>query len=473
MTVAETTTQVHQDAPHRRVRFGLRLRVTIAFGLVSLVVVLAFSFTTYFLAQRYLVQQRERSATRQAFLDARLVRDAILASSADPNEALNLLELSPRSQAVFSRDGQWFGEGVAIGPDTLPPEFVAVVARGSAAHQRVELLGERRLLVGVPVPAVDGIYVEAFSLAELSATLRVIRNVLLVGTILTPLAMGALGLWASERVLRPVGAVSDAAAQIAGGDLGARLEPQADPDLERMADSFNQMVEALAERMERDARFASDVSHELRSPLTTLAAAASVLDARRDDLPERGRQAVDLVAHEITRFRSLVEDLLELSRLQAGADALQPEPVRLGELVLHVVARTADESVVVDIDPELDAVLTVTDKRRIERILVNLVQNAHEHAGGAVRVGAARTASLVRLAVEDAGPGVRAEDREAIFARFARGRRAGSRGDSLGSGLGLALVAEHVRLLGGRVWVEDRAPLPGTRFVVEFPVELE
>ena len=103
-------------------------------------------------------------------------------------------------------------------------------------------------------------------------------------SLLTPLAAGLLGLWASRLVLRPVGEVSTAAAQIAGGDLSARLDVSADPDLRSVSESFNSMVDALTDRMERDQRFAGDVSHELRSPLTTLSTAASVLDSKRDEL---------------------------------------------------------------------------------------------------------------------------------------------------------------------------------------------
>jgi signal transduction histidine kinase len=221
--------------------------------------------------------------------------------------------------------------------------------------------------------------------------------------------------------------------------------------------------------MERDARFAGDVSHELRSPLTTLATAASVLNARRDELTPRMRQAADLIVAEIDRFRDLVIALLELNRLQAGADAVRLEPVRIAEMVLHVVVNSSSDDVVVEIDPDLDAEPLMLDKRRVERILANLLNNAREHAGGAVAVTVERKGTLVHFAVEDAGPGISIEDRELVFQRFARGRRSGSRGDTFGSGLGLALVNEHVRLLNGQVWVEDRLPAPGCRFVVEFP----
>jgi len=446
------------------------VRVTVAFALLSLVVVSVLSVVSFVLAQRYLIQQRERSATRQAFLNARLVRDSLIDPSAAPADALALLELSPRSTAAFVRDGRWYGETDVIDRATLPVRFQDLVTAGNVVHQRIVLVGERRFLVGIPLAAADGVYFEAFSLKELTDTLDALRSALVVGVVLTPLAAGLLGLWASRLVLRPVGEVSTAAAEIAGGNLGARLEVSADPDLRSVSESFNAMVDALTDRMERDQRFAGDVSHELRSPLTTLSTAASVLDSKREELSPRTRRAADLVVAEIARFQELVEALLELNRMQAGAETAQPEDARLGELVLHAVARSRARDVAVRIAPDVDAAPVVLDKRRVERIIVNLLDNAQEHGDGQIRLVVERVPpDTVRIAVEDEGTGITPEDRERIFERFARGRRAGSRGDSLGSGLGLALVAEHVRLLRGRVWVEDRDGLPGARFVVELP----
>jgi two-component system sensor histidine kinase MtrB len=457
------------DASPALRRWGLRVRATFAFAILSLVVVSTLSIVTYIVAERYLLQQRERSATRQAFLNARLVRDLLVDPAEQPGEALSLLELTPRSQAAFVREGTWYGQTDVIGAGTLPAELGRIVGSGNAAHQRVDLAGERRLLVGIPLPAADGVYFELFSFRELTDTLAALRTALVVGIVLTPLAAGLLGLWASRLVLRPVGDVSTAAARIAGGDLDARLEVWPDPDLQRVSESFNSMVEALTDRIERDQRFAGDVSHELRSPLTTLATAASVLRSRREELTERTRHAADLVVDEIERFEELVEALLELSRMQAGADSVRAEDTQIGELILHAVARSRARDVAVRIAPDVDTAPVVVERRRVERVIVNLLDNAQEHGGGHIRLVAERLPGRVRIAVEDEGPGIQPEDRRRIFERFARGRRAGSRGDSLGSGLGLALVAEHVRLLQGRVWVEDRLPDPGARFVFELP----
>jgi signal transduction histidine kinase len=440
----------------------------IAFVVGGLVLTAGLAVATYVLSQRYLLGQRERSATRQAFLDARLVRDTLSGDAQDPAAALDRLELSPRSQAAFARRGQWFATSVAVGPKSLPPHLRGIVDSGHAVHQRVTVLGEPRLVVGVPLRSVDGAYYEVFDLGELRKTLSVIRNSLIAAAGVTVVGAALLGFWASRRVLRPLRGVNAAAARIAAGDFSARLAVQGDPDLDSVTVSFNTMVDALEQRIERDARFVSDVSHELRSPLTTLAAAAEVLQARMDAVPERSRAALELVVDEIQRFHLVVEELLELSRTQAGADPIHPEPVFLGELVLHVATRYAGRPFAIEVEPVVAEHALLLDKRRVERVLVNLLENARAHGGGPVLLHAVRRDDMVRLEVDDAGAGVPLEERDLIFERFARGRRAGSRGDDSGSGLGLALVAEHVRLHGGSVWVEDR-PGGGARFVVELP----
>ena len=440
-----------------------------AFVIGGLAVIAVLSVVTYFLAQRYLLDQRERSATRQAFLDARFVRDRLEEPASDPAHVLGLLLLSEGSDAAFTDRARWTATSTALRAGDVPAELRKVVAAGNAAHQRVDLHGDPSLVVGVPLAAADGEYYEALPMKELESTLGVVRNSLLAAAALVALAAALLGRWAARRVLRPLITVSAAAGRIAGGDFAARLEPQADPDLDRVATSFNSMADALRLRIERDARFVSDATHELRSPLTTLAAAADVLRARASELPSRARSALELVVAEIDRLREMVEELLELSRAEAGADPLRLEPVHVGELTLRVATRIGGHAFIIDLAPDLDEHALLVDKRRVERILVNLIDNAESHGRGLVAVQACRSNRVVRISVDDGGPGVAPGDRQMIFERFARGAKSGSRGTEGGSGLGLALVAEHVRMHGGRVWVEDVPTGQGARFIVELP----
>ena len=156
---------------------------------------------------------------------------------------------------------------------------------------------------------------------------------------MTVLLAGVLGWWTSRRLLRPLSRVATAAGEIATGGLDARMPPENDPDLARLAGSFNDMADAVQARIEREARFASDVSHELRSPITALTAAVEVLDGRRTDLPERSQQALDVVVSQVRRFDHMVMDLLELSRIDAGSAELHREEVQLRELVPRIAQR--------------------------------------------------------------------------------------------------------------------------------------
>jgi signal transduction histidine kinase len=236
-----------------------------------------------------------------------------------------------------------------------------------------------------------------------------------------------------------------------------------------MAASFNQMTEALLVRIRRDARFASDVSHELRSPLTTLAAALEVMSSRRDEMPARARTGLDLLSGEIGRFERLVENLLEMSRIDAGVEELVAEDVVIGQFVLEAVRSGAGPDPPVELQDGAGESVVWADKRRLERVLANLVDNAERHGGGVVRLVVEREGGWAGFAVEDRGPGVPDAERDKVFDRFFRGRAGGMRGAGEGSGLGLSLVREHVGLHGGRVWVEDREG-GGARFVVRLPV---
>ena len=456
-------------AGRSRHRIGLRTRVTAAFALGSLLLAAGLAILTYELARGYLVRQRERSLLSQTYANARLVKNSLRTPAPDIPRLLGSVELPAGSNPLLLRRGTWFGASVAVGPDSIPLALRETIAGGEAARQRFTLQGVPQLAVGIPLPAVEGAYFEVFPLIELDRTMAVLRNSLAAAAVATIVAGAVVGRWVTRRVLAPVAEVSAAAAAVAGGRLDVRLDEDGDPDLTGMAVSFNRMTDALQARIQRDARFASDVSHELRSPLTTLAAALQVVVARQDEMPERARRGLDLLSGEVARFERLVGDLLEISRIDAGIEDLVFEDVSLGEFVLHAVRSPGTGVVPVEIEADVGHAVVRADKRRLERVVANLLDNARRHGGGVTRVSVERSDGWVRVAVEDSGAGVPLGERERIFERFARGEVAGRRDESDGTGLGLSLVREHVRLHGGRVWVED-APAGGARFVVQLPV---
>lgn len=471
-------------APERQRRLGLRARVTTAFALGTLALALILSLLTYTLSSTYLIRQREASAQRQAFVNARLVQSGLRSDTSVP-QLLDSLETPATSKSVLSHRGRWFASSpLVVGRDELPAQLRERVSGGTAARQRFRLEGTPNLAVGVPLPGVRASYFEVFSLAELDRTLHVLAAALLAGAAVTVLLGVGFGRWVSGQALRPLADVSRAARSISKGRLDTRLDSAQDSDLSVLSASFNAMADALEQRIERDARFASDVSHELRSPLTTLATAVALLHERRGELPQPVRDTVELLRLEVDRFQRMVLDLLEISRLDAGVAELILEEVRPAELVRRAVGavqattaakldddRTERAAIEVHVDDGAAELVIQADKRRLERVVANLVHNAELHGGGLAGISVARAGDRVRVLVDDAGPGVAPAYRGRIFERFSRApATAGARRDGGGVGLGLALVAEHVRVHGGRVWVEER-PGGGARFVVELPTE--
>ena len=453
-------------------RLGLRARITLAFAVGALLLSALLAATTWALTRENLLNQREDSATVVVYQNAEIVQQRVR-----DTDAQTLLGSLPRRSAPSRSSTTDDEDYIALTPGVRAGRAARrscakAVVDGQPSRMRYRIDGEMQLAVGIPIPSEQVAYFEIVSLQDVEDTLDALAVSLFGASLVTTLAGAAFGWWASRRALRPLSGVSSAATALAAGRLDTRLEPSDDPDLRSITSSFNDMAQALQDRIERDARFASDVSHELRSPLMTLAASVEVMDNQRDDLPERARAALDLMVGDIDRFQQLVEDLLEISRFDAGVVRLELEEVHLAELVMQAVSHSTDADVPVELDAELAGVVVQADKRRIVRVIANLIDNAAKYGGGATSVSLRKVDHGVQIAVEDRGEGVPEEDRDLIFNRFNRGTVAGRRGSSEGVGLGLALVNEHVNLHGGRVWVEDRADgQEGARFVVELPVE--
>lgn len=454
-----------------RQRLGLRARITLAFAVGALLLSALLAGTTWALTRENLLNQREDSATVLVYQNAGTVQQQV-SPDTDTLELLSNLSTPLGARPILYYQGDYTSRSTEFGRDALPASLRDTVVGGQPARMRFAVRGEMQLGVGIPIPSADAAYFEIISLDDIESTLEALGVSLVGASLLTTLAGATLGWWASRRALRPLTGVSTAAMALAAGRLDTRLEASEDPDLRPISASFNDMAQALQDRIERDARFASDVSHELRSPLMTLAASIEVMDNQRADMPERAQAALDLMVGDIDRFQQLVEDLLEVSRFDAGVVRLELEEVHLAELVMQAVSHASDTDVPVEVDAELAGIVVQADKRRIVRVIANLLDNATKYGGGASSVSLRQAEDGVQIAVEDHGAGVPDEDREMVFERFNRGSAAGRRGSSDGVGLGLALVAEHVNLHGGRVWVEGRRDgEAGARFVFHLPVE--
>lgn len=447
---------------------GLRARTATAFALLALVLSASLSIVTYQLTRQYLFDQRSSLAVRQASTNALVAKGIVAAGGADADLG-ELLRSASNARALLKTDDQWYSAVVELGEAAVPAEMVEAVAGGDAVRQRVVLNEVPYLVVGLPLPGLDVDYFEFVSLSELQRTLGVLGVVLFVAASITTVIGALVGWRVSRRVLRPLVDVGSVAEAMADGDLSRRLDVHHDPDLQPMADSFNEMAEALEQRIARELRFTADVSHELRTPLTAMASAVSL--ARRGGLSGRSEFAVEVLEEQVAHLQRLTLELLEISRIDAGVAELRLEPTDVVSLVERSLAgHGLDRSVLssrLGPDP-----VHVLDPVRFERIVANLLENAARYGGGATSVELLRADADLVLVVDDAGPGIPLDERVAVFGRFHRGTSAQPTELPKGTGLGLSLVDEHARLHGGHVSIEE-SPRGGARFVVTIPASNE
>lgn len=223
--------------------------------------------------------------------------------------------------------------------------------------------------------------------------------------------------------------------------------------------------------MAADARFAGDVSHELRTPLMTMMNSMQLIQNHHAELPGSVREPLELLGDDLDRFRQLVVDLLEISR-DDGGDQGSRELVRIGDLV-RAAADAAAGREITEVAPDAADLTMEADKRRLERVIANLVDNAEQHAGGCKGVLVQAGGKGVVIYVDDAGPGVPEADRDRIFERFGRGSTTPDTPPNphrTGTGLGLAIVARHVEWHHGTIQAQSR-PEGGARFTIDLPAK--
>ncbi|MFI7068413.1 ATP-binding protein [Kribbella sp. NPDC050124] len=444
---------------HRWSRLGLRGRVTSSFALLAFGLSALLSIMVWLVVSSYLIGQRQDTAVRQAQVNVIALQRSL---QNNPDRVPDILGDLPHDESttiLLHRADRWYSTALVASPDRLPAELIELVGSGTAATQRLVIDEEPVLAVGEPMDG--GAYFELFPLAELDQALRAMSVALPVGALITTLLGAGLGRAAARQALAPLTVFNRVAGAIARGDRSARLDSDGDPDLAELAQSFNETAAALQRRLEADARFTADVAHELRTPVTTMLNSLDLLADYREQMPAGAHEPLELLTVDLHRFQHMVKDLLEMSRAEDRTDNLVLEPTAVGELVSRAADRAAGRTVTF-VSPGAEDVTLDVDRRRMVQVIANLVHNAEVHGGGLDRVSVEPYAAGVRIFVDDSGPGVPAERRERIFERFARGT--GNPTD--GAGLGLAIVARHVRLHQGRVWVEDR-PGAGARFVVE------
>ncbi len=461
---------------------GLRSRLLVAFVLVTVLGAAVAAWSSAGSASAALVTSAEHRLTEAVTGQVAAVAPGL--THPPDQDALEQLRAAVGPNTLVTYEDLRSADGVV--PGLITDSLRAAVRTGNRmVTQRIIADGEPWLVMGTPlvITAPDGARtpsgIEVYAARDLSGVEReidgMVRSAVVTAALALPLAV-LLALLAAGSVLRPVRDLRDTARRLATGDLGARSNPRGADEMADLTATVNEMAESLQasmaalRRMQADARrFAADVSHELRTPLSTLTAVVEVLAMSADGMEPEARESARLAIIETRRLVTLVEDLMEVSRFDAGTARLRVEDVDVTGAVRDCLrARSWSDLVEVTAPGELLARL---DRRRVDVIVANLVGNALRHGERPVRVVVSASGGQVLIEVTDSGPGVPDHVLPHVFDRFYKADAARTR--TPGSGLGLAIAVENARLHGGDVEAGNRVDARGARFVVRLPQEAE
>ncbi len=473
---------------HRRWRSSLRIRVVSTTLVVSAIVV---SLLGFFLMQQItanFLRKAESEAYTQAGDGLTFAQSLPAAANAPGPSSAEQFMQSVVNSLKSSNQNPADEYGVAVGLPPAAPVYWSyaynnlatgdlppkVVSQVTASRPTQPVFDFARMPYPKGGPETTGLLYAAqfgseyqlyyfFPLTQLQAELGVVlRTLALVGIALVFLLAGIAWLL-TQWVVVPVARAARGARQLSTGKLDERLAVRGNDEVAALSTSFNEMAASLQEKMgeledlsQVQRQFVSDVSHELRTPLTTIRMAADLLFEAREQLEPQSRRSAELLHSQLGRFESLLVDLLEISRYDANAATLDAELVDVCDLVRNSadVAQQLAERRGSRIEFRLpaDPCIAEIDRRRVERILRNLLVNAVEHGEGRdVVVTSAADRGAVAIAVRDHGVGLCPGEEHLVFDRFWRADPARARTTG-GTGLGLAIALEDARLHGG--WLE-------------------
>jgi two-component system, OmpR family, sensor histidine kinase MtrB len=506
--IRRTVEQVRQLGMELAIAWGavwrrsLQLRVVISTLALSTAVVLVLGFVIQTQIAGNILQAKLDDAQNQIESGAALLEREL--ASVDPNregaqgELNNALDRLTNSsdasgspaagafRAVLTTTAIGTNSSVSAGPlEDVPTDLRQSVADGARAvrYGTVDSQGVDvpALMIGQPVRTANGDleFYLLFPLDSEQRTLGLVQSTLIVGGLVLLLLLAGIASIITRQVVRPVRRAAEIAERFADGHLDERLPVQGEDELARLGESYNEMAGSIQEQIRQleefgalQRRFTSDVSHELRTPLTTVRMAADVLYASRDELLPALRRSSELLVTELDRFESLLGDLLEISRLDAGVADLGAERTDMHTVVMRAVEHVrglADETGT-PLELELPTgIYADVDPRRVERIVRNLVANAIDHSEAKpVRVVLAADEHAVAVLVRDHGVGLRPGEASLVFNRFWRAEESRARRTG-GTGLGLSIAVEDARLHGGwlQAWGE---PGNGAVFRLTLPL---
>ncbi|MGI5248438.1 ATP-binding protein [Actinacidiphila glaucinigra] len=473
---------------------GLRSRLVVAFVLVTMAGALSTGAVTFREARTGVLQQSQDTVIRQfrAGVNDLAVNTPLRPDQSDLEVAVNHVLRANQSQGwrVLATYGNLRASAPSADFDKITPELRRSVAtKRAAVFQRVDDNGRPWLVVGMPVTYTDGEGMESrlsglvmylvvpqdTEQAYVQAMVSAIEHATLVALGLAVV----LALLAASGVLRPVRALRGATRLMAEGHLDVRLTVNGSDELADLSQSFNhtaaELERSVAElrRMEAQARrFVADVSHELRTPLAAMSAVTDVLDENALRLDRETGEALRLISEGTSRLSVLVNDLMEISRFDAGAAELNLDEIDLADFAQHTLAARGWQGRVETHLPPPGVLRARVDPRRLDVVLANLVGNALRHGEPPVRLAMGvrecpAGAAWAVIEVTDNGPGIAEEAMPHIFERFYKANS--TRARSASSGLGLAIAAENAHLHGGRVSAAN-LPWGGAAFTVELPL---
>ncbi|WP_189233440.1 sensor histidine kinase [Streptomyces flaveolus] len=474
---------------------GLRLRLVVAFAFVAAAATVTTGALTFREARTGILQQSQDTVIEDfrdrvnalvpnyRFPPDRTDLESFAADVARGGRSQNWRVLAAyRELSATSTPGDAFGE-------LSPGMRESVRSRRATVFQRVTRDGRSSLVVGMPV-TFAGPYPVSEPASGLEVYLTVPQNeeqgyvdalVTAIERATVPaLALAVvLALLAARGVLRPVRELRRATRSIAEGRLDTRLAVQGTDELADLSRTFNETAEALEgsvaelRRMEAGARrFAADVSHELRTPLAAMTAVTDVLDEDAAGLDDDTATAVRLISEETTKLAGLVNDLMEISRFDAGAADLHLDDIDLAESVRRTLATRGWTDTVETGLPEPGTLRGRVDPRRLDVVVANLVANALRHGRPPVHLRLyarhdPEAGGQAVVEVRDSGDGIPDSVLPHVFDRFYKSDSARVRSE--GSGLGLAITTENVRLHGGTVRAANH-PDGGAVFTVVLPL---
>jgi two-component system, OmpR family, sensor histidine kinase MtrB len=488
-------------------RSSLQLRVIASTMLLGLIVVLMLGSYLYQRIADGLVNDRLLTARAEATSQTRAAQSRF--DSAGRMDAVSLTQLAFDVVGQLSTPGADQSREVILtraknntGPASVPtvlsgdvglpsvPARLRAAIAADPSHQQVQIISISSpdgttvpaAIVGsrVTLPAAGQYELYfVFPLEREQQTLLVVSRTFSLGGVALVLLLGAVAYVVTRIVVDPVRRAALVAERLSSGRLHERMRAHGEDDIARLGKSFNAMADSLQKQIRQledlsrvQQRFVSDVSHELRTPLTTIRMAGDLIHESRQDFDPSVARSAELLHNEIDRFESLLSDLLEISRFDAGAAALDVEATDLRNTVGRAIESTSALAALrgsrLEVIPTDGPCVAEIDPRRVDRILRNLVANAIEYGEARpVTIQLGVNAKAVAVTVRDAGVGLRPGEAAMVFNRFWRADPARARTTG-GTGLGLAISREDARLHGGwlHAWGE---PGVGSCFRLTLP----